>query len=72
MVRRKDVFNIENENHTWTVIEEPVKFPKQKHGSITWTRADLKLPVAKRHTSYPDMTSQRENDCSANAKDRSA
>lgn len=29
---RKDVFNIENENHTWTVIEEPVKFPKQK----TW------------------------------------
>ena len=22
---RKDVFNIENENHTWTVNEEPVK-----------------------------------------------
>ena len=28
---RKDVFNIENENHTWTVIEEPVKFPKREN-----------------------------------------
>lgn len=29
---RKDVFNIENEDHTWTVAEEPVEFPKRK----TW------------------------------------
>ena len=29
---RKDVFNIENEDHTWTVIEEPIEFPKWK----TW------------------------------------
>jgi hypothetical protein len=29
---RKDVFNIENEDHTWTVVEEPVEFPKRK----TW------------------------------------
>jgi hypothetical protein len=29
---RKDVFNIENEDHTWTVIEEPVEFAKGK----TW------------------------------------
>ena len=29
---RKDVFNIENEDHTWTVIEEPIEFPKRK----TW------------------------------------
>ena len=29
---RKDVFNIENEDHTWTVIEESIEFPKRK----TW------------------------------------
>ena len=29
---RKDVFNIENEDHTWTVIEEPIEFPKRKTG----------------------------------------
>lgn len=29
---RKDVFNIENEDHTWTVVEEPIEFPKRK----TW------------------------------------
>lgn len=29
---RKDVFNIENEDHTWTVIQEPIEFPKKK----TW------------------------------------
>lgn len=29
---RKDVFNIENEDHTWTVIEEPIEFLKRK----TW------------------------------------
>ena len=29
---RKDVFNIENEDHTWMVIEEPIEFPKRK----TW------------------------------------
>lgn len=29
---RKDVFNIENKDHTWTVTEEPVEFPKRK----TW------------------------------------
>lgn len=29
---RKDVFNIQNEDHTWTVIEEPIEFPRRK----TW------------------------------------
>ena len=29
---REDVFNIPNEDHTWTVIEDPVEFPKGK----TW------------------------------------
>ncbi len=29
---RKNVFNTENEDHTWTVTEEPVEFPKRK----TW------------------------------------
>jgi hypothetical protein len=29
---RKDVFNKENEDHTWTVVEEPIEFPKRK----TW------------------------------------
>lgn len=29
---RKNVFNIENEDHTWTVLEEPIDFPKRK----TW------------------------------------
>ena len=29
---RKDVFNVENDDHTWTVIEEPIEFPKRK----TW------------------------------------
>lgn len=29
---RKNVFNIENDNCTWTVIEEPIEFPKRK----TW------------------------------------
>ncbi len=29
---RKDVFNIENEDHTWTVAPEPIEFPKRK----TW------------------------------------
>lgn len=29
---RKDVFNVEHEDHTWTVTEEPVEFPKGK----TW------------------------------------
>jgi hypothetical protein len=29
---RKDVFNILNEDHTWTVIEEPIEFTKRK----TW------------------------------------
>lgn len=29
---RKDVFNTENEDHTWTVTEEPVAFPEKK----TW------------------------------------
>lgn len=27
---RKDVFNKENEDHTWTVVEEPIEFPKRK------------------------------------------
>jgi hypothetical protein len=31
---RKDVFNHPNEDHTWTVNEEPVEFPKRK----TWKR----------------------------------
>lgn len=29
---RKNVFNIENEDYTWTVVEEPIEFPKRK----TW------------------------------------
>lgn len=29
---RKDVFNVENEDHTWTVVESRVAFPKKK----TW------------------------------------
>ena len=29
---RKDVFNKENEDHTWTVVEEPIEFPERK----TW------------------------------------
>lgn len=29
---RKDVFNIENEDHTWTATPEPIEFPKRK----TW------------------------------------
>ena len=29
---RKDVFNAENDDHTWMVIEEPIEFPKRK----TW------------------------------------
>ena len=29
---RKDVFNAENDDHTWTVAEEPIEFPKRK----TW------------------------------------
>lgn len=29
---RKDVFNALNEDHTWTVIEEPIKFPEKR----TW------------------------------------
>ena len=28
----KDVFNTQNEDHTWTATEDPIKFPKQK----TW------------------------------------
>lgn len=28
----KDVFNVQNKDHTWTVVEEPIKFPKKK----TW------------------------------------
>jgi hypothetical protein len=31
---RKEVFNVENEDHTWTVIEERIEFPKRK----TWMR----------------------------------
>lgn len=27
---RKDVFNVENEDHSWTVVEEPIVFPKRK------------------------------------------
>lgn len=27
---RKEVFNVENEDHTWTVNEEPIAFPKKK------------------------------------------
>ena len=29
---RKDVFNAENDDHTWTVVDEPIEFPKRK----TW------------------------------------
>ncbi|MCH4065006.1 MAG: hypothetical protein LKE99_11410 [Lachnospiraceae bacterium] len=29
---RKNVFNTENDDHTWTVIEDPIEFPKRK----TW------------------------------------
>ena len=29
---RKDVFNAENDDHTWTVADEPIAFPKRK----TW------------------------------------
>ena len=29
---RKDVFNAENDDHTWTVVEETIEFPKRK----TW------------------------------------
>ena len=29
---RKNVFNAENDDHTWTVVEEPIEFPKRK----TW------------------------------------
>lgn len=31
---RKDVFNVENEDHTWTVTEERIEFPRRK----TWMR----------------------------------
>lgn len=27
---RRNVFNIENEDHTWTVVEEPIVFPSQQ------------------------------------------
>ena len=29
---RKDIFNAENDDHTWTVVEGPIEFPKRK----TW------------------------------------
>lgn len=29
---RKDVFNIENEDHTWTVVEDPIQFSEER----TW------------------------------------
>lgn len=36
---RKNVFNRENEDHTWSVIEEPVEFPQQKYRKIPlWQR----------------------------------
>lgn len=36
---RKNVFNKENENHTWSVVEEPIEFPQQKHRKIPlWQR----------------------------------
>lgn len=31
---RRHVFNVENEDHTWTVVEEPIEFPKKK----TWQK----------------------------------
>lgn len=36
---RKNVFNRENEDHTWSVIEGPVEFPQQKYRKIPlWQR----------------------------------
>ena len=36
---RKDVFNVEHPDHTWTVVEEPVEFPAQKRRKIPlWQR----------------------------------
>lgn len=36
---RKNVFNKENENHTWSVVEETIEFPQQKHRKIPlWQR----------------------------------
>lgn len=36
---RKNVFNRENEDHTWSVVEEPIEFPQQKHRKIPlWQR----------------------------------
>lgn len=32
---RKAVFNLEKEDHTWDVIEEPIAFPKKKTGNVT-------------------------------------
>lgn len=37
---RKDVFNIENPDHTWTVVEEPIEFPVKKR---------LKVPLWQRY-----------------------
>lgn len=36
---RKDVFNIENPDHTWTVVEEPIEFPLKKKTKVPlWQR----------------------------------
>lgn len=36
---RKNVFNIEHEDHTWTAVEEPIEFPPQKGRKIPfWQR----------------------------------
>ena len=52
---RKDVFNALNEDHTWTVIEEPIKFPEKR----TW-----KLPVVKPLILFPVMMFQPANSSS--------
>lgn len=56
---RKYVFNAENDDHTWTVAEEPIEFPKERLGNIMWIHGGWKSPAEKRLILYPATMCQQ-------------
>lgn len=51
---RTGVFNTENADHTWTVTEGKIEFPKRKNGRTMWIPAGSKSPAEKLRIWFPD------------------
>jgi type II restriction enzyme len=56
---RTGVFNVENEDNTWTVTEGRIEFPKQKNGSTMWIQGGLRSLAEKHRIWFHGMMFQR-------------